>query len=46
MVLMLRHSCVAVVRLQDRVMTHPGTNGYVSTWGEELSGCQPTVDIA
>ncbi|MBO2990750.1 hypothetical protein [Leucobacter tardus] len=24
------------------VLTHPGTNGYISTWGEMLSGTTPT----
>lgn len=41
-----RSVVVAVVRLHDRVMTSPGTNGYVSTWGEKLSGCQPTSNAA
>lgn len=33
-------------RLVNRVDTHPGTNGYVSTWGEQLAGCQPVADVA
>ena len=34
------------LRLVNRVETHPGTNGYVSTWGEQLAGCQPVHDVA
>ena len=25
---------------------NPGTNGYVSSWGQDLSGVQPTTDPA
>ncbi|UOR01485.1 hypothetical protein MUN77_15360 [Leucobacter allii] len=28
------------------VLPHPGTNGYISSWGAMLSGTVPTVDPA
>ncbi len=28
------------------VMPHPGTNGYVSSWGAMLSGTTPIADAA
>ncbi|WP_268793409.1 hypothetical protein [Sanguibacter sp. Leaf3] len=34
------------LRLENHVETPPGTNGYVSTWGELLAGCQPVHDVA
>lgn len=34
------------LRLVNHVETQPGTNGYVSTWGEQLAGCQPVADVA
>lgn len=41
---MIHHNLVgAEARFEDRVMSHPGTNGYVSTWGAQLAGCQPTL---
>ncbi len=35
----------ALPRLEDRVMSHPGTNGYVSTWGDTFAGCQPSTFV-
>lgn len=34
------------LRLVNRVETSPGTNGYVSAWGEKLAGCQPIGGVA
>jgi len=44
---MVSHPLLAApARLQDGVTAHPGTNGYVSSWGQDLSGVQPTPDSA
>lgn len=46
MVGMVRHSLhAAMPRLEDRVMSHSGTNGYVSTWGDAFAGCQPPAPV-
>ncbi|WP_166404884.1 hypothetical protein [Labedella endophytica] len=36
-------SCAPVVGFSPMrwVMTHPGTNGYLSTWGAILAGTSP-----
>ncbi|WP_284251684.1 hypothetical protein [Litorihabitans aurantiacus] len=41
--MLIRPPLPAPARPLGRVMTHIGTNGYVSSWGEDLSGVQPAA---